>query len=289
MADPHRPGTTLIELLLVIAIIALLISLLVPSLKRTTLLASRTICMHHLHDIHMSLTMYQVENNGWIPTNGPPEQAREASPATADVWFLRLFPTYIEEPMALTCPRDPFRFRMAEARSNLTKDPDVADYASYGLNSLIAEGAGGRLADLDRHHPSRPADTILAADLGPDREYTPLPLPAARSRRLPTQKSNGPSRNAGLLSWDDGFDPLKPQVGTWLTTRHEVGVNMLTVGGSVREARTVDVLHDPIRVYYKDCRAGGCALCLREFGEWRYHYSFARDRLFWWTGAVPSE
>lgn len=293
-AVPRRSATTLIELLFVIAIIAVLMTLLVPSLKRTMDLASKTICMHHLRDIHASLTMYQVENDGWLPTASHKEELVEArnseSPESPDVWFLRLFPTYMEEPMALTCPKDPFRFRMADARNHLAAEPDVADYSSYGINSLIAQGAGGKLADLDRNYPSRPADTILVADLGPDREYTPLPVPAARARRLPSSKGpEGPSRNDSLLSWDDGFDPLKPQVGTWLTTRHGDGINMLTVGGSVREAKSFDVLREPIRVYYKACFGGQCALCRREFGEWRYHYSFAKDRLYWWTGKVPSE
>lgn len=289
-----RRATTLIELLVVISIIALLISMLLPSLKRTMELAKTTICMHHLREIGNGLSMYGVENDGWLPAESHEKALEEIPTGQSAVWFLKLFPAYLEEPMALTCPSDPFRYRMVSFK-NKSADQDVADYSSYGISSLIMLGADGRLADLDRNGPSRPGDTILLADLGPDHEVVvapPAPEPDLTANAKPTeamQKNSlsGPQRNGSLLSWDDGYDPLAAHTATWLTARHGHGINVLTVGGGVRTVDTTALLRKPIAAYYKDCAAGGCALCRRQLDGFYHHYSFAKDRLYWWVGPIP--
>jgi len=53
-----RQGFTLIELLVVVAIIALLVSILMPSLKRAKELARRTVCASNLHTIGISIHLY---------------------------------------------------------------------------------------------------------------------------------------------------------------------------------------------------------------------------------------
>lgn len=270
-----RRGATLIELLVVISMIGLLISILIPSLKRSMDLAADTICKHNLREIGTSLHMYRLENDGWLPA-----VARSTSflePVSRAPWFVSLYPDYLPNPMLLTCPEDPFSYRMATAGVRLT-DPNVADYASYGLNSFIMLAGDGRLANVDRHSPSRPHDTILAADLGPD---------DASGGGLPTGGSFGPRRNAGLLSWDDGFDPLMgSSARPWLTSRHGHGVNILTLGGGIREARTSELIKRPMRRFYESCAAGGCTFC-KTFRL--AHYSFARDHLYWWTGTIALE
>ena len=279
IAASRRRGTTLIELLVVIGIIGVLISMLIPSLQRSMRLAASTVCMHNLKVIGDGLFMYRVENDGWVPTSlaEPPEESVTAS-AHREAWFQRLFPTYLSEPKAMTCPRDPYRFRLLEAPGGLA-NPRAGDLASYGLNSFILNAAGGKLADLDRHRPARPLDTILVADLGPD---------SMRNVRGGFA-ANGPRRKESLLGWADGYNPVSIHMAApWVTRRHSHGINVLTLAGGVRHAQTEDVMRNLVRTYYPDCWAGGCSLCNNmEAGKpLILHYSFARDRLYWWTGRI---
>ena len=269
-------GTSLIELLVVISVIALLVGILVPSLKRSMQMAQSTVCMHNLREIGHGLQLYRIEHKGWLPAVTPPQDSPVAS-TQAEVWFLKLYPTYLSDPLILTCPADPFRFRMVTACDRMD-NPDIADYSSYGINSFIMTAGGGALANIDRVLPTRPLDTILIADLGPDNGYSSVADPDGSSHLT------GPSRNSSLLAWDDGFDIFDGSSESWLTTRHGNGINILTLAGSVREARTIHTVQRPIERYYDDCAAGGCTLC-RELEL--YHYSFARDRLYWWTGFAP--
>jgi len=62
-----RRGFTLIELLVVVAIIALLVSILVPSLTRVKELMRRTKCRGNLYSLGRSWLMYWTENNSAFP------------------------------------------------------------------------------------------------------------------------------------------------------------------------------------------------------------------------------
>ncbi len=65
---PHAPAFTLIELLVVVAIIALLISILIPSLSQAREGARSAVCKANLRSIKQAFDMYAQENRGlWPP------------------------------------------------------------------------------------------------------------------------------------------------------------------------------------------------------------------------------
>ncbi len=124
----HR-GFTLIELLVVISIIALLMAILVPSLRSARDEARRVVCSTHLRGIGQGIWNYWTSENGRLPylespmTNGggttaegpahgygnPGSQAVDTDPFDMKLWPLSLpnvlMPTHLNvDPSIFVCP-----------------------------------------------------------------------------------------------------------------------------------------------------------------------------------------
>ena len=84
--DPieHRPAFTLIELLVVISIVALLIALLLPAIKKSRETARRTICMSNIRQFVTAIHVYAHENDGSVPENSA---GWMNASATFQVWY----------------------------------------------------------------------------------------------------------------------------------------------------------------------------------------------------------
>jgi len=61
------PGFTLVELLIVIAILGLLVTLLMPTLARARDVAKRGACMANLHSVGRGVLLYRSDYNDFIP------------------------------------------------------------------------------------------------------------------------------------------------------------------------------------------------------------------------------
>jgi prepilin-type N-terminal cleavage/methylation domain-containing protein/prepilin-type processing-associated H-X9-DG protein len=92
-------GFTLVEMLVVIAIIGTLIALLLPAMQMARQAAYRTSCSNRLRQIGLAMTMYTEAHNGQFP--------QTAHAGEKQSWIFTLAP-YLEQMDAVRiCPVDP--------------------------------------------------------------------------------------------------------------------------------------------------------------------------------------
>ena len=113
-------GCTLIELLLVMAIIAILAALLMPALATVQAKGKRTACLNNLKQGVLSFQMYSADNDGKLAPNYPLKQAdsnswvlgnMKVANDSTNLTFIRqgkLFP-YASQAALYRCPGDPSR------------------------------------------------------------------------------------------------------------------------------------------------------------------------------------
>lgn len=80
-----RHAFTLVELLVVVAIIALLISILLPSLNKARGLVRATVCQTNLRQVGLWAVTYHTESNGILPTSG---KDRSEGAAKHSYWWI---------------------------------------------------------------------------------------------------------------------------------------------------------------------------------------------------------
>ena len=145
----RRRGFTLIELLVVVSGLALLISILLPSLQRARRQTKRTVCAAHLRQIGVGLLSYMGESNDrlpWasaLPSLGPMPLKLDQPIYIADA----LLPYLSNEATVFRCPED----RPSSKRSapNANKSYFQTERSSYQYRQfrpwgVLEEGLGGK-------------------------------------------------------------------------------------------------------------------------------------------------
>ena len=112
---------TLVELLVVIGIIAILISILLPSLSKARKQARRTQCLSNQRQIAMAILMYANKSNGWLPPfNGGISNTRIADNGAYRALGLLYSTKVIAKSSVYYCPE-----RTAAPDSNYVYQPEM--------------------------------------------------------------------------------------------------------------------------------------------------------------------
>ena len=148
-------GFTLVELMVVVSILALLMAILLPSLKSARDQAAQVVCAARLQQWGLAFSCYAAENNGVLPhcdgLDRGPRQLNDPHISKEDVadwhgWVDMLPPT-----IGLKCWRDHPRFerpdhttfyqcpfaRPLEERGVYAYKPQRDGYFSYAMNSCL--------------------------------------------------------------------------------------------------------------------------------------------------------
>jgi prepilin-type N-terminal cleavage/methylation domain-containing protein/prepilin-type processing-associated H-X9-DG protein len=177
LSSHRRSAFTLIEMLVVVAIMVILFALLLPVFSRAKTSAKRTTCLNNLRQINLGTRMYCDDSNDMTPGR--------AGNATNAPWiaYKELMKSYVglhgqssQQDRLFACPADVFYYDWVRGYvSESHHDQPKFDYSSYTFNSMNLAvlptnlipikpiqwpGVGDRKLSSIRH-PSR---TILIAE-----------------------------------------------------------------------------------------------------------------------------
>ena len=148
---------SLIELLVVVAIIAILAAMLLPALSNTKEAARRITCVNHLKQLGLAFTMHADENDSQFPSRQQP------------YWMTRLQPYYLDMRL-LVCPSD------SQTATTATNSPDTAprSYLVNGWNDWFEANLSTTNFDAYMNHQwpegmretavREPSETILLGE-----------------------------------------------------------------------------------------------------------------------------
>lgn len=161
-----RRGFTLVELLVVVGVVALLLSVLLPTLSRSREAAGRTACLSNLRQLYQILAMYAGENRQFVPVGyreGVPEGIKQfnsmvysGTSRRAVLWGVMWEAGWFASPSVLFCPSEADPSRQLGTEVNPWPPPTPPATS----NRNIQAGYGGR---PDRMIPDDPGSWTGAA------------------------------------------------------------------------------------------------------------------------------
>jgi prepilin-type N-terminal cleavage/methylation domain-containing protein len=164
---------TLIELMVVIAIIAILAALLLPVLSSAKARAQRTVCMNNLRQINLGLRMYSDDSSDKAPRT----PGTTNSPGLNWTGYKTLMKSYVglngassQQDKLFACPADIFHYDFTATNFGVylpqglhEQAPDFLSYAFNGGNARTnsnAPGIAGRTLASIQH----PVKTVLVME-----------------------------------------------------------------------------------------------------------------------------
>lgn len=173
----RRDGFTLLELLLIVAIIALLLAMLMPAASAITKQVKLVACQNNLRRIHTVLMGYADRSDGWFPEFHPHfgnaifHPARHGVPHSVVMKDVRLLKQLGATAEIMFCPLDPLYGEPTWGWKTWSTDQYTAAIGYTALiNRKIPVPGGYQIAQFADGRPvpqteQCPADTPLVADL----------------------------------------------------------------------------------------------------------------------------
>jgi prepilin-type N-terminal cleavage/methylation domain-containing protein/prepilin-type processing-associated H-X9-DG protein len=124
-----RPAFTLVEMLVVMSIIALLMAILLPSLRRARALAQRVVCLSNMRQMGIALNAYCLDSQYHLP----PSSCRITDP---NEYWLYILNKYSQSPLLFRCPSDKAKLFIDWSKPIASQPPD-ARWSSYEVNNLL--------------------------------------------------------------------------------------------------------------------------------------------------------
>jgi prepilin-type N-terminal cleavage/methylation domain-containing protein/prepilin-type processing-associated H-X9-DG protein len=244
-------GFTLMELLVVVAVIGIMAALLLPALSRGKAQARAAACRNHLHQMGLALTMYASETHHYpsivVELNG---RFATTNVVQTKTWADALLPYY---PLHWTnaawhCPA-----YIANRGIIIPQPPMLSMMSSYSYNAngIVGESWEGAPAS------ARPPDLglgVLPKTAAPDPTViAPSEMYAvsdARWWKYSHYAETGIAGKWGMSPWKYVYhvsNPPPPRTVVHVETAppHGQGYNMLFVDGHVALVKRVDYLYPP--------------------------------------------
>ncbi len=157
-ARPVSRGFTLVEMLVVIGVIAMLVAMLVPTMRKARTAASQLQCQSNIRQINVAVRLYADSSRGWLPYSSIVPR-RGSNPADQWTWWERisgiapgsaeLIPWKPNQPSQVWyCPLaiDTLASTYASMSSFDTNNGTGKFYAHFGMNAYLLPLARNRNA-----------------------------------------------------------------------------------------------------------------------------------------------
>ncbi len=213
-------GFTLVELLVVISIIAVLLSIMLPSLRKARESATSIVCKSRLNDLQIMTSMYTSDNNGLLPDSLAPLPDRPPSRWPTKIGY------YTHGLRDLKSGHDMFRCPKEEHWVKDIGEDQIGYRAMYGYNEFFAPGTNNRLENI-----VMPSELAVFADVSGD---DPLNTGSYGGMHFKTKDWCYPHPVAYKYGWAGGDYRTRLHHNAGAAPIHNGAINYVMADGSVR-------------------------------------------------------